>query len=53
VPGQNSHAWFAGYAPHDQPQVAFLGMVEFGGEGSQVAAPMVRPVLEQYFNVTG
>jgi penicillin-binding protein 2 len=53
VPGQDSHAWFAGYAPFEQPQIAFLGMLEFGGEGSSAAAPMMRQVLERYFNVTG
>lgn len=50
VPGQNSHAWFGGFAPYDQPQIAFLGMLEFGGEGSGAAAPMLRQVLERYYN---
>lgn len=51
VPGRPSHAWFAGYGPSDDPQIAFLGMLEFGGEGSSDAAPMVRQVLDRYFNV--
>ncbi|MDQ4076840.1 MAG: penicillin-binding protein 2 [Chloroflexota bacterium] len=51
TPGNNSHAWFAGYAPHDQPQIAFLGMIEHGGEGSGVAAPMMKQVLERYFGL--
>ncbi|MBA3533422.1 MAG: penicillin-binding protein 2 [Ardenticatenales bacterium] len=53
TPGQPTHAWFTGYAPFDQPQIAFLGMLEFGGEGSGAAAPMIRKVLEQYFGVVG
>jgi penicillin-binding protein 2 len=51
VPGQPSHAWFGGYAPTDAPQVAFIGMLEFGGEGSGAAAPMMKGVLQRYFNV--
>ncbi len=51
VPGQTSHAWFAGFAPYDQPQIAFLGMLEYGGEGSSAAAPMMRQVLSRYFGV--
>ncbi len=51
VPGQPTHAWFGGYAPYDQPQIAFVGMVEYGGEGSGTAAPMIKEVLKRYFNV--
>lgn len=51
VPGQPSHAWFAGYAPFDNPQIAFLSMLEFGGEGSGAAAPLMKTVLQRYFNV--
>jgi len=43
------HAWFAAYAPYDQPEVAVVAMVEHGGEGAAVAAPIVRSVLEAYF----
>lgn len=52
VPGNyDPHAWFAGYAPYEDPQIAVCVMVENGGEGSKVAAPIFRKVLEQYFNV--
>ena len=51
VPGQDSHAWFSGYAPYDQPQIAFVGMVEYGGEGSGTAAPMMRELLRRFYNV--
>lgn len=51
VPGQPTHAWFAGYAPFDQPQIAFISMLEYGGEGSGAAAPMMKTVLQRYFNV--
>ncbi|RIK25092.1 MAG: hypothetical protein DCC52_11695 [Chloroflexi bacterium] len=45
------HAWFAGYAPFEDPQIACCVMVENGGEGSKVAAPIFRKVIEKYFNV--
>jgi cell division protein FtsI/penicillin-binding protein 2 len=52
VPGNHDpHAWFAGYAPYEEPQIAVCVMVENGGEGSKVAAPIFKKVLEKYFNV--
>jgi len=48
-PGGDPHAWFAGYAPADDPQIAVVVLVENGGEGSQVAAPLFRQVVEAFF----
>ena len=45
-PGKPTHAWFAGYGPIGTPTVAVVAMVEQGGEGSGVAAPIARKVLE-------
>lgn len=50
-PGEEPHAWFTAYAPADQPQVAVCAMLENAGEGSKVAAPAVRAVLERYFRL--
>jgi penicillin-binding protein 2 len=44
-----AHAWFAGYAPADQPEVVVLAMVEGGEHGAEVAAPLGRKLLEAYF----
>jgi penicillin-binding protein 2 len=52
IPGQDSHAWFAGFAPYEQPQLAFVSMLEFGGEGSSDAAPLIKEVLERYFKIS-
>lgn len=43
------HAWFVAYAPKDNPQIAVIVMVENSGDGSAVAAPITREILEYYF----
>ncbi len=40
-----SHSWFIGFAPADNPRVAFAVIVENGGYGASVAAPLARDVL--------
>jgi len=45
-----SHAWFAGLAPYDNPEVAIVVLVEEGGEGSTVSVPIAYDVLNWYFN---
>jgi peptidoglycan glycosyltransferase len=44
--GVEPHAWFIGFAPADKPQYALAVLVENGGEGSRVAVPIARQVLE-------
>ncbi len=46
------HAWFAGFVPYDEPQLAIVVMVENGGQGSSVAAPIFRRIVERYFNLS-
>ncbi|PJF38471.1 MAG: hypothetical protein CUN54_10790, partial [Phototrophicales bacterium] len=43
------HAWFAAYAPRENPEIAIAVLVENSGDGSAVAAPITRAVLEYYF----
>lgn len=46
-----THAWLTAFAPADHPTISVTAMVEGGGEGSRVAAPIVRRVLAKYFGV--
>jgi penicillin-binding protein 2 len=43
-----SHGWFAGFAPADDPQVAFAVLVEHGGSGGASAAPIATSVMQEY-----
>ena len=45
---QRKHAWFIAFAPADDPQIALSVLVENGGGGSSVAAPVARAVVDSY-----
>lgn len=48
--GQNVNAWFAGFAPFDNPEIAVVVMVENGGHGSYTAE-VVRDIMAEYFGM--
>jgi penicillin-binding protein 2 len=43
------HAWFAGWAPAEDPELAIVVLVEHGGGGGKNAAPIATETLKQYF----
>lgn len=52
VPGQwPAHAWYVGYAPYENPEIIVIAFVYNGGEGSKVATPIVREVMDAYFRL--
>lgn len=44
-----NHAWFIGFGPYEDPTLAVVVLVEFGGEGSSVAVPIARDTFEWWF----
>jgi penicillin-binding protein 2 len=44
-----AHAWFAGIAPAEDPEIAIVVLVEHGGGGGQAAWPIAKQIIEGYF----
>jgi penicillin-binding protein 2 len=44
---RRSHAWFAGFAPADDPQLAIVVLVEHGGQGGKYSAPIATRILQE------
>mmetsp|Transcript_21554 Transcript_21554/g.10023 ORF Transcript_21554/g.10023 Transcript_21554/m.10023 type:complete len:541 (-) Transcript_21554:4380-6002(-) len=42
------HAWFVAYAPSDNPKIAISVIVEHGGNGAHVAAPIAKELIAEY-----
>ncbi len=49
-PAGRTHAWLTAFAPIENPEIVVTALVEAGGEGSSVAAPIVKKVLDAYFH---
>ncbi|NTU72650.1 hypothetical protein HGB07_00525 [Candidatus Roizmanbacteria bacterium] len=43
------HAWFTVFAPYDNPEIALTVLVEEGGQGSDIAGPLAKEILNTYF----
>jgi len=50
-PQGETHAWFIGFAPYENPEICITVFLENGGGGGEVAAPIARAMLEKYFNI--
>lgn len=44
---RRSHAWFAGFAPADAPELVIVVLVEHGGHGGKFAAPLGVQILQE------
>ncbi|MDH5738326.1 MAG: penicillin-binding protein 2 [Gammaproteobacteria bacterium] len=47
------HAWFIAFAPVENPQIAVAVLVENGGGGSAIAAPVARQVVDHHLLKNG
>jgi cell division protein FtsI/penicillin-binding protein 2 len=48
-PHGDDHSWYMAYAPADNPKIALAVIVENAGHGSEIAAPIVRDFIREYF----
>ena len=50
APPKPPHAWFGAFAPYDKPEIVVVAFAEHsGGGGGSVTGPIVRQVMEAYF----
>ena len=47
------HAWFVCFAPMENPEIAVLVLVEHGGFGGPVSAPIAGEIVKKYFELKG
>jgi penicillin-binding protein 2 len=51
---RRAHAWFTGFAPYEQPDIAVTVLIEAGGEsleGSTFAVPVAQKIFQAYFHL--
>jgi penicillin-binding protein 2 len=48
---ERDHAWFAGFAPADHPEIAVVVLNEHGGHGGSDAAPTALAVIQKYLDL--
>ncbi len=45
----DSHAWFTGFAPSEDPQIAVTIIIEGAGSGGEYAVPIAKRMFDRYF----
>ena len=48
--GKDAHAWFVGFAPYEDPEIAVVVLVEHGGTGGYTAG-VAREIMKEYFGM--
>ncbi len=51
--GDYTHAWFMGFSPVEDPQIAVVVFIEYGGSSSRVSVPIARDFLAGYWSYEG
>lgn len=52
-PGVAPHGWFAGFAPSEKPEIAFVVFLENGGSGGDASAEIAKLALRYWFKNKG
>ncbi len=47
-PHGENHSWFVAFAPSEEPRIVVVALVEHGGHGSDVAAPLAGKIIDFY-----
>ena len=47
----DSHAWFTGFAPAEDPEICVTIIVENAGSGGSFAVPIAKRIFDAYFGV--
>ena len=50
VSSGKDNAWFVGYAPRRDPEIAVAVLVEGGEHGAQASGPIVRDIVKAYYD---
>lgn len=46
---EDSHAWFTGFAPAEEPEISVTIIIEGAGSGGDYAVPIARRIFDAYF----
>lgn len=49
-PGYDGYAWFAGFAPYENPQIAVAAVIFQGGSGNY-SSPIAKAIIEEYLKI--
>ena len=49
----DSHAWFTGFAPAEDPKICVTIIVENAGSGGEYAVPIAKRIFDKYFEKYG
>lgn len=47
----DSHAWFTGFAPVEEPEVCVTIIIEGAGSGGDYAVPIAKRIFDEYFGM--
>ena len=49
---EESHAWFTGFAPAQEPEISVTVIIEGAGSGGEYAVPVAKRIFDAYFGVS-